>query len=31
MRANEMLGNELPEAYKEFKECLNNDLDTLGL
>jgi len=28
MRANEMFGNELPEAYKEFKECLNNDLDT---
>ena len=25
-----MLGNELPEAYKKFKECLNNDLDTPG-
>ena len=30
MGANEMLGNELPEAYKKFKECLNNDLDTPG-
>ena len=30
MGANEMLGNELPEAYEKFKECLNNDLDTPG-
>ena len=30
MRANEMFGNELPEAYGEFKKCLNNDLDTPG-
>ena len=25
-----MFGNELPEAYEKFKECLNNDLDTPG-
>ena len=25
-----MPGNELPEAYKKFNECLNNDLDTPG-
>ena len=31
MGANEMLGNELPEAYRKFKECLNNDLDSPGL
>ena len=28
--ANKMSGNELPDAYEEFKECLNNDLDTPG-
>ena len=30
MGASEMSGNELPEAYKRFKECMNNDLDTPG-
>ena len=30
MGADEMPGNELPEAYEKFKECLNNDLDTSG-
>ena len=30
MGANKMTGNELPEAYGKFKECLNNDLDTPG-
>ena len=30
MGASEMPGNELPEAYEKFKECLNNDLDTPG-
>ena len=30
MGADEIPGNELPEAYEKFKECLNNDLDTSG-
>ena len=30
MGASEISGNELPEAYKRFKECMNNDLDTPG-
>ena len=28
MGANKMAGNQLPEVYEKFKECLNNDLDT---
>ena len=30
MGANKMNGNELPEVYEKFRECLNNDLDTPG-
>jgi len=30
MGANKMTGNELPEAYEKFEECLNDDLDTPG-
>lgn len=30
MGADKIPGNELPEAYEKFKECLNNDLDTSG-
>ena len=30
MGANEMTGNEYPEVYEKFKECLNDDLDSPG-